>query len=193
MNFLSATLRTSMVSLLLLAATAVQAETTYAALDRNQWTYDTDPYGSEAIINEKLIRHGGIWIKFKRVPRIDEKRNSWIELIHKLPSASLTGIKKIRLTYQCDTPLLIKLSQQEYGKNGDQSYAHYQIKLPPARQWTTQEVDLKDFYRPEWTPASSTDIGLLPEHIDAIYLTPSLTDKDGGEAILQVRAIELLP
>ncbi len=182
-----------MASLLLLAVAPAIANNTYPPLDKHQWTYDTDPYGSEAIINEKLIRHGGIWIKFKRVPRIDEKRNSWVELIHKLPTMSLAGNKKIRLTYQCDIPLLIKLSQQEYGKNGDQSYAHYQIKLPATKQWRTTEVDLKDFYRPDWTPDSSTDFGLLPEHIDAIYLTPSLTDKDGGEAILQVRAIELLP
>lgn len=198
MYFYKKFLIVSLTSLLLLTvipahADTVLAEKSHAPLDKHQWTYDTDPYGSEAIINEKLIRHGAIWIKFKRVPRVDSKRNSWIELIHKLPTASLVGSQKIRLTYQCDIPLLIKLSQQEYGENGDKSYAHYQIKLPPARQWTTQEINLKDFYRPEWTPTSSKDLGLLPEHIDAIYLTPSMTDKDGGEAILQVRAIELLP
>ena len=193
MHFIKSTLLASVASLLLLMTTFVQADVTYPPLNKHQWTYDTDPYGSEAIINEKLIRHGGIWIKFKRVPRVDEKRNSWVELIHKLPTTSLAGKQKIRLTYQCDIPLIIKLSQQEYGKNGDKSYAHYQIKLPATKKWTTQDVDLRDFYRPDWTPASSKDYGLLPEHINAIYLTPSMTDKDGGEAILQVRAIELLP
>ncbi len=193
MQFFKTTFLASLTSLLLLSTMASNASNTQIPLDKHQWSYDTDPYGSEAIINEKLIRHGGIWIKFKRVPRVDAKRNSWIELIHKLPNASLSGNKKIRLTYQCEIPLLIKLSQQEYGKNGDKSYAHYQIKLPATKGWTTKEVDLKDFYRPEWTPVSSKDYGLLPEHIDAIYLTPSMTDKDGGEAILQVRAIELLP
>jgi len=193
MTLFKTTLLASFASFLLLSVLPVKAYNTHAPLDKHQWSYDTDPYGSEAIINEKLIRHGGIWIKFKRVPRVDANRNSWIELIHKLPTASLAGKQKIRLTYQCDIPLLIKLSQQEYGKNGDKSYAHYQIKLPATKQWTTKEVDLKDFYRPEWTPASSKDRGLLPENIDAIYLTPSMTDKDGGEAILQVRAIEVLP
>ncbi len=193
MYFFKKTLLAGLASFLLLFIVSANADITQAPLDKHQWSYDTDPYGSEAIINEKLIRHGGIWIKFKRVPRVDAKRNSWVELIHKLPSASLAGSQKIRLTYQCDTALIIKLSQQEYGKNGEQSNAHYQIKLPPTSQWSTKDVDLKDFYRPEWTPASSTDYGLLPEHIDAIYLTPSMTDKDGGEAILQVRAIELLP
>jgi len=193
MHFFKAALFFSLTSLLLLTGMPATAYNSHTALDKHQWSYDTDPYGSEAIINEKLIRHGGIWIKFKRVPRVDAKRNSWIELIHKLPTATLAGNQKIRLTYQCDIPLLIKLSQQEYGKDGDASYAHYQIKLPATNGWTTKEVNLKDFYRPDWTPASSKDHGLLPEHIDAIYLTPSMTDKDGGEAILQVRAIEVLP
>jgi len=180
-------------SLLLLSVMPANADNTHPPLNKQYWSYDTDPYGSEAIINEKLIRHGGIWIKFKRVPRVDAKRNSWIELIHKLPNASLAGSQKIRLTYQCDIPLLIKLSQKEYGKEGDKSYAHYQIKLPATKGWTTKEVDLKDFYRPKWTPASSIDKGLLTKHIDALYFTPSMTDKDGGEAILQVRAVKLLP
>jgi hypothetical protein len=193
MHFFTKILLAGLASLLLLFFLPAKADSIRAPLDKHQWSYDTDPYGSEAIINEKLIRHGGIWINFKRVPRVDEKRNSWIELIHLLPTASLVGSQKIRLTYQCDIPLIIKLSQREYGENGDQSYAHYQIKLPATDQWSTKEVDLKDFYRPEWTPASSKDFGLLPEHINAIYLTPSMTDKDGGEAILQVRAIELLP
>ncbi|PKI15871.1 hypothetical protein [Colwellia sp. 12G3] len=193
MHFFKTSLFASLVSFLFLSAMPAEADNTLSPLDKHLWSYDTDPYGSEAIINEKLIRHGGIWIKFKRVPRVDEKRNSWIELIHKLPMASLAGNQKIRLTYQCDIPLIIKLSQLEYGKDGDQSYAHYQIKLPETKGWTTKEVDLKDFYRPKWTPESSIDHGILPEHIDAIYLTPSMTDKDGGEAILQVRAIAFSP
>jgi hypothetical protein len=193
MHFFNVVLFFSLASVLLLTSTNAEAYDAHTKLDKHQWSYDTDPYGSEAIINEKLIRHGGIWIKFKRVPRIDAKRNSWIELIHKLPSASLVGSKRIRLTYQCEIPLLMKLPQQEYGKEGDASYAHYQIKLPATKQWTTTEVDLKDFYRPEWTPASSKDYGLILEHINTIYLTPSMTDKEGGEAILQVRAIEILP
>jgi len=193
MQFLKTVLLVISLSLLLLSVMPAKADNTHAPLDKNQWTYDTDPYGSEAIINEKLIRHGGIWIKFKRVPRVDSQRNSWIELIHNLPSASLVGNTKIRLSYQCDIPLLIKLSQKEYGKEGDASYAHYQIKLPATKGWTTKEVNLTDFYRPTWTPTSSKDYGLLPEHIDALYFTPSMTDKNGGEAILQVRAIEVLP
>ena len=61
----------SLSSLLLLVAPvsaqdSLQSSNTQAPLDKYQWSYDTDPYGSEAIINHKLIIHGGIWIKFKR-------------------------------------------------------------------------------------------------------------------------------
>jgi hypothetical protein len=184
---------TSITTFLLIALSPVYAINNHAPLNHQLWSYATDPYGSEAIINEKLIRHDGIWIKFKRVPRVDVKRNSWIELIHSLPQASMLGNTKIRLTYQCDIPLLMKLSQKEYGKKGDQSYAHYQIKLPATQDWETTEVDIKDFYRPSWTPINSKDYGILTQHIDAIYLTPSLTDKEGGEATLQVSALKLLP
>ena len=55
------------------------------------------------------------------------------------------------------------------------------------------EVDLKDFFRPDWTPASSKDFGIVRDKINALYLTPSLTDEKGGEATLQVRDIALLP
>ncbi|TYK65708.1 hypothetical protein [Colwellia echini] len=197
------TLMSSLVSLLLLTAVPASAENGLEPLDKYQWTYDTDPYGSEAIINEKLIRHSGIWIKFKRAPRINDTRNTWVELIHKIPAATLAGISKIRLTYQCEIPLIVRLSQQNYGKNvdkgGNNISPKFQFELPATKQWVTKEIDLSEFSLPV-AKHSNIDIAnteltsvLAPEEIDAIYLIPSFTDKDGGEAIIQVRSIELLP
>lgn len=191
MQYFKILLSTALISLCLLTLSSAKAD--HAPLDKYQWSYDTDPYGSEAIINHKLIIHGGIWIKFKRVPRINAQRNTWAHLIHKIPSATLNGVKKIRLTYQSERPLLVKLPQKEYSKNGDKSNAYYQIELPASKQWLTKEVSIKDFKRPLWTPEKSIDLGLLTTHIKAIHFTPNFTDKDGGEAIIQVRAIELLP
>lgn len=205
MHFIYKTLLASLASLLLLTVAPVYAENgteiIHTPLDKFQWTYDTDPYGSEAIINEKLIRHSAIWIKLKRAPRINATRNTWVELIHKIPAASLVGISKIRLTYQCEIPLIVRLSQQHYGKNidkgGNNNIPQYQIELPATKQWVTEEVDLKDFALP--SPIASTtsktalSSSLKPEEIDAIYLIPSITDKEGGEAIIQIRALELLP
>lgn len=191
MTLFSKIVTTSLVSLLL-TITTVNAQGAPQLLSEKQWSYDTDPYGSSAIIKDKLITTDGVWINFTRIPRVDVMRNSWIEVIYQLANASLENTKKISLTYKCDIELLIKLSQQDYGKEGDESYAHYQVTLPPATEWTTKEVALSNFSRPHWTPASSKDFGLIPERIDALYFTPQMTDEKGGNATLQIRSVELL-
>ena len=171
---------------------AVSAKENYSPLNASQWSYATDPYGSKANINKRLVTDQGVWVNFKRIPRVDAKRNSWIEVIYSPEAATLANTQRIKLTYKCDIPLLIKLSQKHYGTEGDKSYAHYQIKLPAARQWRTEEVDFSGFSRPDWTPKSSIDHGIVLEQINALYLTPSMTDEQGGEATLQIRALELI-
>ena len=101
-------------------------------------------------------------------------------------------MKKINLTYKWDIPLLIKLSQKHYGKNGDKSYAHYQIKLPAATDWSTQKVSLQNFSRPDWTPKASKDYGIVLDEVNALYFTPSLTDQKCGEETLQISDIKLV-
>lgn len=163
-----------------------------APLIPSQWSYATDPYGSTATFRNQMITNEGVWVNFKRIPRVDAKRNSWVEVIYTPEAATLAGTKKISLTYKCDIPLLIKLSQSHYGKDGDKTYAHYQTKLPASSDWHTVEVDFNDFARPDWTPKSSVDHGIVLNEINALYLTPSMTDKHGGEATLQVKVLDLL-
>jgi hypothetical protein len=177
---------------LLFATASIQAKDNNSLI-ANDWSYATDPYGSTATFRNQLITPDGVWVNFNRIPRVDAQRNSWIEVIYAPDMTSLTDTKKISLTYKCDTPLLIKLSQEHYGKDGDQSYAHYQIRLPKAAEWTTKEVDFSHFARPHWTPANSKDYGIVLEKVNALYLTPSMTDAEGGEATLQVKALNLLP
>jgi len=183
----------SLTSLLVFSMSPVEAHKQKAALDENQWSYAIDPYGSKATIRGKLITDEGVWINFTRVPRIDAKRNTWIEVIYSPTSTSIAEKNKVILTYKCDTPLLIKLSQEHYGKNGDQSYAHYQIKLPASKNWTTKEVNFNSFARPDWTPASSKDYGIVLNKVNALYFTPSMLDEEGGAATLQLNSIKLLP
>jgi hypothetical protein len=171
----------------------VEAHKQKPALDESQWSYAIDPYGSKATIREKLITDEGVWINFIRVPRVDAKRNTWIEVIYSPASESIAGKKKVLLTYKCDTPLLIKLSQEHYGKDGDKSYAHYQIKLPASKNWSTQEVDFSSFSRPDWTPPNSKDYGIVLNKVNALYFTPSMLDEKGGEATLQLSSVKLLP
>lgn len=162
-------------------------------LDEASWRYAIDPYGSHADIGSRLVSDDQVRIKFTRVPRVDAKRNSWVELIYDLPDATLEGVNIVRLNYKSSSKLVVKLSQQDYGGDGDKSYAHYQYLLPSTGAWQTMTFKIDDFKRPNWTPISSEDLGIIKPNISALYLVPDLTDKVGGEATIQVRSIELLP
>lgn len=156
------------------------------------WRYATDPHGSKVILSGPLVENGQVDIEFFRVPRVDKKNNSWVELIYGLPNGSLADVKAISLTYKSDKPLIIKLSQKDYGRLGDKSYAHYQIKLPQTGGVISKTVSLESFSRPGWTPMWSSDKGLIKENINALYFVPDLTDKDGGSANLNITELALL-
>lgn len=156
------------------------------------WSYGHDPYGSSVTIGDKLIRDGAARIEFNRAARVADDKNTWIELIYHAPEGNLNKVKAVRITYQCSDELWMKFSQSDFGEDGDGSYAHYQSRLPAAEDWKTVEVSLQDFSRPAWTPASSKDVGLILANVSAIYLAPALDDLTGGQALLNVRAIDLV-
>lgn len=160
-------------------------------LDPSQWRYAVDPHGSTANYEKTLVKENYVGIAFNRVPRVDAKNNSWVELIYDLPNKSLTGIESFELTYQSDKPLLIKLSQKNYGGDGDKSYAHYQTVLPSATTWQTTTVTFDSFSRPDWTPVWSHDKGIIKDNVSALYFVPSLTDEKGGNAWLKIKRVKL--
>ena len=176
---------------LFLAGLALCSVASYAhsALDINDWSYATDPHGSTAHFHG--LKNEAISIDFERVPRVDKQNNSWVELIYTLPKGNLSTSNSIEIHYQSDQPLIVKLSQSDYGKEGDKSYAHYQAILPKALTWQSHTLTFEQFQRPEWTPETSQDRGLNLANISAIYLVPSLTDEQGGKAQLAVKSIEL--
>ncbi|KZN66095.1 hypothetical protein N473_11030 [Pseudoalteromonas luteoviolacea CPMOR-1] len=174
--------------LLLVGCSSVQ---TLPSFDAKNWRYATDPHGSQVILNEPLVQEKCVKIGFDRVPRVDKQNNSWVELIYDIPQGSLNGVSHIEVTYQSDKPLVIKLSQKEYGGDGDKSYAHYQVILPQATQPITREVTLSDFARPDWTPNWSKDQGIVSASISALYFVPDLTDKEGGNATITIHHLAL--
>ena len=161
----------------------------HAALNINDWSYATDPHGSKAHFHG--LQNEAIAIDFERVPRVDKQNNSWVELIYTLPKGDLSTSKSIEIHYQSDQPLIVKLSQSDYGKDGDKSYAHYQALLPKALEWQSHTLTFEQFKRPTWTPDTSQDKGLNLANISAVYLVPSLTDEQGGKAKLAVKSITL--
>lgn len=170
---------------------AAVAGNTHAELNPADWRYATDPHGSTATYSDPLVKQDEVAISFVRVPRVDAQNNSWVELIYDLPNQSLQGVDSVKLTYQSDKPLVIKLSQKQYGGDGDKSYAHYQTLLPSATDWQTLSVKLADFSRPDWTPQWSTDQGIVKDSVSALYFVPDLTDAEGGQAWIKIKAVEL--
>lgn len=164
-----------------------------APLNEKNWRYATDPHGSEVKTKQTLIKDERIWISFKRVPRVNAKNNSWVELIYDLPNQTLEENSTIMLQYKSSKDLVVKLSQKDYGGFGDKSYAHYQYTLPVQHRWGTHCINLADFSRPSWTPVNSVDKGIIKEHVSAIYLVPDLQDAFGGEAVIEVKHIALIP
>lgn len=162
-------------------------------LNDNNWRYATDPHGSTASIKTALLHEEQVWIAFNRVPRVDAKNNSWVELIYDLVNKTLAGQSSIMLEYKSSTDLVVKLSQQDYGAQGDKSYAHYQYILPAQTHWQTKCINLSDFSRPNWTPTSSVDKGIIKEHVGAVYLVPDLKDAMGGKAVVAVKNISIRP
>lgn len=175
------------------ACTSSLPASQHASLDNaDLWGYGVDPYGSKAIVGGNLIENGAARIRFERIAQPTPDTNTWIELIYRAPAGNLKGAQAVRITYQCSEELLMKFSQRDYGADGDNSYAHYQALLPTAENWKTVTVSLANFSRPSWTPATSKDVGLLLENVNAIYLAPAIDDVKGGVATLHVRAIELI-
>lgn len=177
----------------LFSAILFSSSALYAAqtLDAKQWRYAVDPHGSTASYEKPLVKEDYVGISFNRVPRVDAQNNSWVELIYDLPNKSLNGIASIELTYQSDKPLVIKLSQKDYGGTGDKSYAHYQTILPSAKKWQTHTLTFDNFSRPEWTPNWSKDKGITKANVSALYFVPNLTDEKGGNAWIKIKNVKL--
>ncbi|AIY64045.1 hypothetical protein [Pseudoalteromonas piratica] len=161
------------------------------SLDAKQWRFAVDPHGSTASYEEPLVKKDYVGIAFNRVPRVDKQNNSWVELIYDLPKKSLEGITSIEITYQSDKPLVVKLSQKDYGGTGDKSYAHYQTILPSANKWQTHSLTFDNFSRPKWTPSWSKDKGVTKANVSALYFVPNLTDEKGGNAWLKIKKVKL--
>jgi len=156
------------------------------------WSYGIDPHGTRAEYGDSLIQGGVAQIAFDRVPRPGPESNSWVELIYYAPEGHLHGVEELQLTYQSSEPLLVKFSQSDYGEEGDNSFAHYQARIPATDGWHTARLLPEDFGRPDWTPADSLDVGLRLENVNAIYMAPDLSDETGGYAELKVKAVELM-
>lgn len=178
-------------STLLIATPAQDSPLTENNLVINgSWKAGYDPYGSNVEwgkTSEKTI---------KTVFSLKGKQNAqnwpYVELIYSSPSA-LEGVKTIQLVYKSSTPVIVKLSQSDFSSTGDNSYAHYQIKIPATKKWKTIQLKTKKFKQPSWAPKSAKAIDLNLGNVSAVYFAPDINLEKGGEGIFELQELKLQP
>ncbi|MCU4175849.1 hypothetical protein [Carboxylicivirga sp. N1Y90] len=153
------------------------------------WKPVTDNLGSYYLPNTITIKDSAYEVEFY-LKQKEADEIVFIELVCDL-GHDLSEHKGLSLTYKCDTALVIKLSQSDFGGEGDKSYAHYQYVVPASDTYVTQQLSFSNFTRPDWTPEYSKGKGLNLNNVDAIYLTPAVVDSIGGKALLGVKELIL--
>lgn len=154
-----------------------------------EWSAAADPFGSEYATGESLIECGSAKVSFTQTA-LKDNRNPWVELICKL-DGTLENYAGGYITYKCESDLLIKLSQSDFGAAGNSTYAHYQFLIPKSSEWLTVHFDFSKFTQPSWAPEASRKIPLRKENIDAIYLVPAMNTASEASATLEVKDLRL--
>lgn len=154
------------------------------------WRPEADSYGSSFVVDPAIVVDGEINVDFTIAQKVGEEW-PYIELICETGAENLGGVETITITYKCGKYLKVKLSQSDFGSEGDNSYAHYYFELPASSEWTTETMRIEEFYQPGWAPASSTEIPLILENIQNIYLVPDLNYNIGDSTVLSVKSMIL--
>ena len=158
----------------------------------NHWTAQVDEYGSSLDTTGGLIKNGQITIGFTLAKMKSEDQWPYIELIGSLKNG-LQGVKAIEVTYQCPKNIHVKLSQPDFGWEGDESYAHYQSTLPASpKAFKTVALPISGFAQPDWAPKSALTIPLKLADIAALYFTPVLNEKTGESTVLKIKSVKLI-
>ena len=157
---------------------------------KNNWEAKSDNYGS-SISDIPLFEDSSIAkVEFTLINKTKEDEYPYIELICKLGD-NLVNIDTLVLTYKCTTPLIVKLSQSDFGGNGNATYSHFQYILESANDFITVQFLISDFKQPEWTPEKSKLIKYNPTNVDAVYFTPQIDEITGGKATLEIKEFYL--
>lgn len=159
-------------------------------VETGAWRPAADSFGSIFEVAEEVVVDGEIHIGFTIAKKTEPDMWPYVELICET-GAPLTGAQGLEITYKTDKELKIKLSQSDFGPDGNSTYAHYQIKVDPAGEWTTVTVNFEDFQQPSWAPEEATKIALNLDNVNDIYLVPGVDYDLGDSAVLGVKSLVL--
>ncbi len=153
------------------------------------WYAATDDFGSSHNSDGESIdiSNGEIKVEFDMYKKQEGMNWPFVELVSET-GRELSGAETITIEYKSTHDLKIKLSQTDFGPEGDGSYAHYETKIPMAADWAKVTVILDEFNQPSWAP---NIIPLNLDNVQNIYLVPAIDATIGGKATLEVRLLEI--
>ena len=155
------------------------------------WYPTCDSYGSQLDTTGGLfLKDGSIKTTFTIAKKLSDNKWPYVELVCETPKP-LTGTDSITVEYTCDAPLIVKLSQKDFGPEGNATYSHYQYTLAPTVPFAKTTIAISDFKQPDWAPAESKLIPLALDKVNAIYFTPELSVETGGTASVAVKTLLL--
>lgn len=155
-----------------------------------QWYPTTDSYGSSLDTGSAMINDSTLKVAFTICKKESDDKWPYVELVCKTKK-NLTGTESVEFTYKCDKNLLVKFSQSDFNHLGDESYAHYQMNFPPAKEWKTVSFKTGDAKQPDWAPAKARKVPLKLENVDAIYFTPELSIETGETGTVELTKLIL--
>lgn len=151
------------------------------------WHPATDPLGSQIDTTGGLFRGGEAIVGFTITPKTTDVW-PYVELIF-LPEQSFVGSSQLELAYRSEKPLIVKLSQTDFGPDGNQTWSYYQTVVPPAQEWTTLLLPYSQFELPDWADDNSRAIPLKLENVKGVYLTPQLDAINGESCTMGVQKL----
>lgn len=155
------------------------------------WEPATDSVGSSFKATDPLVKDGKIDITFT-IAKKNGDEWPYVEL-KCLPVMDFAKVNALRITYECDVELTAKLSQKDFGEQGDNTFAHYQYTMYPSEgEVLTEEIAFADFEQPSWASEVSREIPLKLENVSAVYLVPKLSYSEGETGRLVIHSLELI-
>ncbi|KMQ52166.1 hypothetical protein CHISP_0847 [Chitinispirillum alkaliphilum] len=154
------------------------------------WRATTDDLGSSFQTGEELIEEGIAKVTFTIAVKEEEDEWPYVELICET-GMDLSEVQGMEIVYRCTSPLIIKLSQSDFGYEGNQTYSHYEYTAPASEEWNTVQISISDFTQPDWAPEDSRAIPLKMENVPDIYLVPALDYTTGESGTVEVKSLLL--
>jgi hypothetical protein len=156
------------------------------------WYASVDEYGSSVKASAPVVKDGKVAIEFTIAKMAKPDQWPYAELICE-PGIAMNALEGLSVRYKSSVDLVLKLSQKDFGEEGNASYAHYQHVLPRSATFVDAVIKVEDFAQPEWADEASRKIALDLANVSAVYVVPVLDYTMGETGSFSLERFSLAP